>query len=130
MTINWVKGHKTSTHNKAVDKLAKSSAKNATKRRLIISDVRRKLSSKSTIKGSVIPEGQKITIRIIEDKLLKLQKSYWYRYEVMSKGSKYYQNVDTATSTLSLQAGHTYFVRLNADIDNPQIDKVYSEIAS
>lgn len=128
VTINWVKGHKASTHNKAVDRLAKFSAKNATKRKLAISDVRRKLSAKSTVRGSVVPKGQRITVRIIEDKLLKLQKCYWYRYEVMSKGNEYYQNVDTATSLISLQAGHSYSVRLNSDIKNPQFDKVFKEI--
>ena len=128
VTINWVKGHKSSTHNKAVDRLAKNSAKNATKQKLAISDVRRKVSKKTTELGSVVPSGQILTIRIIEDRLLKLQKRFWYRYEVMSKRSAYYQNVDVATSIISLQAGHTYFVKLNADTKNPMIDKVFKEL--
>jgi len=126
--FKWVKAHKVSVHNKAVDKLAKMSAKTDSRRHISVEDVRRKKSSKSTVIGSVVPTGQKITIRIIQDKLLKLHKMIRYRYEVMSKSSPYYQNVDFAISGISMAAGHTYFVRLNNEPKNPRIVKVFREI--
>lgn len=126
--FKWVKAHKISVHNKAVDKLAKSSAKTDSKRRLSVVDVRRKLSGKSTQVGSVKPEGQILTIRVIQDELLKVQKLYRYRYEVLSKRSPYYQNVDFAVSRISMSAGHTYIVRMNDDSKNPQIIKVFREV--
>lgn len=126
--FNWVKGHKSSKHNKTVDKLAKQSAKSAGKQSLIISDVRRKLTQKMTEIGSVVPQGQRLTIRIIEDRLMKVQKCFWYRYEVMSTASEYYGNVDVATSEISLQAGHIYSVRLNNNPRNPRIEKLFKEI--
>ena len=44
--IEWIKGHAKNEHNKAVDKLAKNSAKNATKRLPGFVDVRRKFTKK------------------------------------------------------------------------------------
>lgn len=126
--LNWVKGHKSSKYNKAVDKLAKQSAKNARKQPLSVSDVRRKVTKNKTDIGSVIPKKQRLMVRIIEDRLMKVQKCYWYRYEVMSSSSGYYGNVDVATSDISLQAGHTYSVRLNSDPKNPKIEKLFKEI--
>lgn len=126
--FNWVKGHKSSKHNKTVDKLAKQSAKNARKQMLTVSDVRRKLTKKNTEIGSVVPNGQRLTIRIVEDRLMKVQNCYWYRYEVMSKASAFYNNVDVATSDISLQAGHIYSVRLNSEPKNPRIEKLFKEI--
>lgn len=126
--IKWVKAHKTSVHNKGVDKLAKISAKTDSKRRISVVDVRRKLSSKPTVVGSVKPEGQMLTIRIVQDELLKVQRLYRYRYEVLSKRSSYYQNVDFAISRISMSAGHIYIVRMNSDSKNPQILKVFREV--
>jgi len=83
--FKWVKAHKISIHNKAVDKLAKMSAKTVSRRHLSVVDVRRKKSHKATAIGSVKPKNQKITVRIIEDALLTLHKLYRYRYEVISK---------------------------------------------
>jgi ribonuclease HI len=128
VSINWVKGHKSSQYNKEVDKLAKQSAKNAQKQQIAISDVRRKITKKKTDIGSVVPQGQRLTIRIIEDKLLRVQKCYWYRYEVISKQSEFYGNVDIATSDISLAAGHKYSVRLNSIVKNPRIEKLFKEV--
>ncbi len=128
--IKWVKAHKLSVHNKAVDKLAKISAKTDSKRRISVVDVRRKKSTKTSEVGSINPTGQLLIIRIVQDELMKLHKIYRYRYEVMSKASPYYQNVDFATSSISMAAGHTYAVRLNDDPKNPQIVKVFREISN
>lgn len=126
--IKWVKAHKISVHNKAVDKLAKLSAKKGSRRRISVVDVRKKKSSKSSEAGSVKMESQKVTIRIIQDEYLKIQRCYRYRYEVMSRGSHYHQCVDFITSDIPLSAGHTYYVKLNGDSKNPRIEKVYKEI--
>jgi len=126
--IKWVKAHKISVHNKGVDKLAKTSAKTNSTRRISVVDVRRKKSTKASEIGSVKPTGQLLIIRIVQDELMKLHKIYRYRYEVMSKASPYYQNVDFVTSDISMAAGHTYAVRLNDDPKNPQVVKVFREI--
>jgi ribonuclease HI len=125
--FKWVKGHKSSVHNNAVDKLAKQSAMKKTKKRISIVDVRRRLSPKSVEQGSIKMGGQIAIIRIISDELLKVQKCYRYKYEVLSKTNPFYQNVDFAISDISLSAGHTYFVKFNSDSSNPRIEKVFSE---
>src|SRR6185312_13351298 len=65
--FEWVKGHKASATNKQADKLTKASARGAHKPRLSRSTVRRKISAEKTKKGSVGMEGQRLTIRTIED---------------------------------------------------------------
>ena len=126
--FKWVKGHAKDQHNKAVDKLAKRSAKQATNKPLAIEKIRRKLSEKSVEVGSVSMSDQKISIRIISDKYLKSQKCYRYKYEVISKNSPFKNDVDIIYSDILLNAGHSYFVRLNNDQKNPQILKLYKEI--
>ncbi len=128
--FKWVKGHKLSAHNKAADKLAKASAKRATKKVIYISSVRRKKSKLKTEIGSVKAKGQRITIRIIDDQYLKPQSLYRYRFEVMSRRSEYYRKVDFITSKVLLKAGHTYFVLLNSNPMNPVIEKSYREVLS
>ena len=126
--FKWIKGHKTSTHNKAVDASAKKAAKIKTKKRISIVDVRKKLSSKSTEIGSVKMNNQIAIIRIIQDEYLKVQKCYRYRYEITSKRNPYYQNIDIVTSNCPMSAGHSYFVKFNDSPTNPRVEKVYREI--
>jgi hypothetical protein len=129
--IQWAKGHSASNpHNEAVDKLAKGSAKGVLRAPVSIARVRRKRTDKSTELGSVKPEGQHISIRIITDELLPLQHMYKYKYEVISKGSPYRGNVDTiyADSDVMLSAGHEYYVRLNDDSKQPRIEQVFREL--
>lgn len=129
--IIWVKGHAKDVHNKAVDKLAKKSAKSFLKRPLNTVKLRRKKSSKSTKIGSVEMKGQKLTIHIINDEYLKTQKLSKYRYEVMSKRSHYYQCLDIAYSELHhLKSGHSYVVTFNKNSNNPRILKLIKEINS
>jgi ribonuclease HI len=59
--MKWVKGHRNSQHNKAVDKLAKRSAQQRTGRRLSIVKVRRKVSEQAVERGSVQMLGQRAT---------------------------------------------------------------------
>lgn len=130
VNIEWVKGHAKDPHNKAVDGLAKKSAKSATHDPLHYVDLRRKKSPKKTRLQSVEMLGQRIIIRIITCEYLNYHKVFKLRYEVMSKGSKYYQNVDFIISKDALRTGRTYQVVFNKDIKNPQIVRTIKEIES
>ncbi len=128
--IKWVKGHSKSTHNKAVDKLAKKSAKQPLNKPIKHVNIRRKKTHKSIEVGSVGMEGQRITIHIITSEYLNVQRLWKYKYEVMSKKSKYYKNVDWIFSKPEqyMGAGHIYFVRFNSDLGNPRIEKVFYDV--
>jgi len=73
-------------------------------------------------------EGQKISIRIDTVQRLKKHKLWRYRYEVISKKSKFYKNAAWITSKIPLRDGHDYYVRLNENIGNPQIVKLFRKI--
>ncbi len=126
--IEWVKGHSKDPHNKAADKLARRSANLPLNPPIAVVQVRRKLSQKRTMSGSVEMKGQRLSIRIVTAEYLKTQRTNKYRYEVISKGSKYYQNVDTIFSDIDLRGGHCYLVSVNKNQKNPTITKVHSEI--
>jgi len=128
--IRWVKGHKTSSHNKAADKLARASAKQAVRPPIAIQTVRRKKTTQSMERGSVRLTGQRLTIRIVTDRYFRTQRCYGYTYEVISKASPYFRKMDTAFSDILLRAGHTYFVLMNDSNKNPRIVKLYKEAAS
>jgi ribonuclease HI len=128
--FQWVKGHAKDPHNKAVDKMAKNSAKGVLLPAKTITKVRRKLTDTKVEIGSVKLTGQRLIIRIITDEYLHLPKEYKYKYEVMSKTNEFYGNVDIIYSSLMLNAGHTFFVKVNSDNKNPQIEKLYREINS
>jgi ribonuclease HI len=126
--FHWVKGHAKDPHNKAADKLAKQSAKNASNPPMAVVKVRRKKTQKSLEQGSVKMHGQRILIRVITDEYLKIQKINRYRYEVISPTSKYFGNVDIALSGLLLSAGHTYEVTFNKNQNNPRITRLIAEV--
>jgi ribonuclease HI len=127
--IAWAKGHSASNpHNKAVDKLAKASARGHLREPVTVSRVRRKHTSESTEAGSVKAEGQRVTLRIIQDRWLKPQRMYMYKYEVTSTESRFFGKVDTIYSDQMLSAGHEYEVQLNSDPRRPRIERVYGEV--
>jgi ribonuclease HI len=128
--IRWVKGHKSSKHNKAADKLAKQSSKDQPGQRVGHARVRRKKTSRSTEIGSVRLTGQRLTIRIVAEDYLPVQKMNKWTYEVMSKKSPYYGFIDViyARADMTLRAGHTYQVRMNDDTMTPRITKVFREV--
>jgi len=128
VNFSWVKGHSKDEHNKAVDKLAKKSAKRALKSPLSVVTVRRKISSKSVEIGSVQMHGQRLRIRIITTEYLRVQRLIRYKYEVISKRSNYYGNVDFIFSTLDMRAGHHYEVLVNKDSSIPTVLKVLREL--
>lgn len=128
----WVRGHAKSIHNKAVDRLARKSARNAQNKPLSVVHVRRKLTPKSVEIGSVAMLGQKMSIRIITTEYLKVQRMWKCKYEVVSKRSRFRGNVDIIFSDPDslLKAGHSYYVKVNSDSANPTIEKVFREIAA
>ena len=126
--VQWVKAHKKSVHNNAADKLAKKSAKGPLNPPLNVVSVRRKQTKKSVERGSVHMNGQRVTLRIISCEYLRVQRCWRYKYEVMSKASSYFGNVDWIFSEISLRDGHTYYVRLNDETPNPRILKLYREV--
>lgn len=123
-----VEGHSSDEDNKAVDQLARLSANDPRNKPISNRRVRRKVSDKFTEIGSVKNTGQRITIRIIEGQYLEVQKLYRYRFEVMSKNSPFYRNLDFAVTNELLREGHTYYVKLNKETGNPRIIKVYKEV--
>lgn len=53
-----------------------------------------------------------------------------YRYEVISKSSPYFGNIDIAYAKLEimLNATHRYSVRFNDNTNNPRIVKMFREL--
>jgi hypothetical protein len=82
--IEWVKGHSKDAHNKAVDKLAKQSAKGVLSSPLKVTTVRRKRSTRMVQIGSVPMRGQTLAIRIITDTYLRPQQVFRYKCEVLT----------------------------------------------
>jgi len=130
--FQWVKGHAKNPHNKAVDKLAKQSAKRATQAPLTQVSVRRKRTSEKVQPGNVSMLGQRLSIRIITCEFLRVQHVWKYRYEILSKMSPFFHKVDWIYSAedLLVRDGHSYHVRLNDNQSYPQIVKVYRELHS
>jgi ribonuclease HI len=123
-----VKGHEKNGHHRAADKLARQSAKNPFNPPVAVVKVRRKRSSKSVEPGSVPMRNQRISIRIITDQYLRLQKIYKYKYEVISKSSPYFGKIDFASSKIMLNAGHCYSIRFNDNPHNSTIVKMFKEL--
>jgi len=128
--FRWVKGHRTDQYNKAVDKLAKRSAKLATQAPLTQVSVRRKQTSEMVQPGVVSVRGQRLSIRVITCEYLRVQQVWKYKYEVVSKGSPFCRKVDWVYSQpdVLLRDGHSYHVRLNGDPAYPQVLKVFREL--
>jgi ribonuclease HI len=126
--FNWVRGHSGDVHNNRVDKLAKNGAKSPLKIIFNYVDVRRKITDKTTRKGSVKIKGQRIKIRIIGCEYIKQKKIYKMRYELMSEKSDYFGMVDFIYYSERLREGHTYLVSVKKDANYPQISRVKEEI--
>lgn len=126
--IEWVKGHAKDQYNKAVDKMAKKSAKGVLNKPLFVVQVRRKQTTEMTQIGSVDLYGQRISIRIDAAQYLLPQKINKYTYEVISPTSKFYRMKDIIFSKENLKAGHHYYVVLTKNKNNPEIKKVIREL--
>ena len=121
---------KSSLHSKAVDKLAKASAKGHLNPPLSPTRVRRSRSSAQVSIGSVPMKGQTMTIYLRTDRLMTIQGLFRYRYEVTS--GPYTGLVDDVVSERSilLSAGHEYEVVVNEDQGDPRIVEVLREVLS
>lgn len=129
VSVEWVKGHSVNTHNRTVDQIAKVSAKIPSSKKVSIVKVRRKkFNSERVDIGCVKVCGQRVSIYIVNDEFLREQKIYRYRYQVISKLSPFYKKIDFIYSELLLNAGHSYYVKLNDDNKFPKIVKVFKEI--
>lgn len=128
--IRWVKGHAKDENNKAVDHIAKKSAKCNIKKNFKTRTIRRKISDKKVNVGSIKSTGQRLTIRVIYDEYLKVQKLYKYKIEVLSKRSKYYGNIDFAYSKILLKAGHSYIVSTLENDKLFSISKIIQEVSN
>ena len=126
--IKWVKGHSKDKYNKTADKNARKSAKNPLHKPLSTVSVRRKKTPKSVKIGSVKMRGQRLSIRIFTTEYLTTHRLWKYKYEVISRKSKYVDNVDIIFSTEPLRDGHCYMVVLNKDTANPRITRMLNEI--
>jgi ribonuclease HI len=128
--IKWGKGHSArNPHNKAADKLAKESARRPTRALPRTPTVRRKKTKKTLEPGSVAVQHQRLTIRIVTAQYLSTQRVHRYTYEVMSKRSPFFGNVDVAYSDdPTLRAGHTYYVTMEKRGNLPWIAKCHREL--
>jgi ribonuclease HI len=132
-----VQAHKTNPHNKAVDKLAKASARAAVSPRLPSRvmlgprEVRRKTSLRKTEPRVVAMRGQVETIRIVVLRQIAGRPYHAYKYEVAADGSDDFAAVDEAFAEdgrVEMKAGHVYEVRFRDAAAGRWIDEVLGEI--
>lgn len=123
-----VKGHSGDEHNKVVDRLAKRSRKGVLREPLSNINVRRKITNRTTVRGSVIGEGQRVRIKIVSSEWVKSHKEYKYRFEVLSKKSKYFGNMDFVWHAGNMRVGHIFDVILMDGLDYCRIKKVIKEV--
>jgi hypothetical protein len=129
LEVRKVKGHSKNPHNKAVDKLARNSAKAAVNPSLAPAKLRRKRSPRSLEPGGIPMEGQRLLIHIHRAEHLRIQKIGRDRYSVESPGPHHQAvGIAYAEPVFNLSAGHIYYVRFNEDTKNPRIEEAYFEL--
>jgi hypothetical protein len=119
---------KRSPRTKAVDKLAKRSAKDASTSQLTPSEVRRKRTDRPIEIGSVKMEGQLMTIHIFKSEYQPMHGVSKYWYSVESKSSPYYKRASVIYSELHHLRRRAYRVRVNQDTGNPRIVREFGEV--
>ena len=133
VNFEWVKAHqkgkKKDLHNDVVDRLAKQGRDCPIKIPFRYVDVRKKISTNKTKKGSVKISGQELTIRIIGCERKKTADTYKMRYEVMSAQSPYYGNLDVIYYNERLMEGHYYEVLTEMQGQVPMIKEVIREVS-
>lgn len=125
--IKWVKGHKTSVHNREADKLAKQSAALPFNKPLSVSQTAKKWSPQKTVRGCVPVQGQEIMIRIVSTEF-KSRADYEYRYEVIDPDDGSFKCVDFVRFHKPLSRHKCLLVRLNFDRASPRIEEVIAEL--
>jgi len=74
---------------------------------------------------------QRLVIRIITAEYLSSPHRLWkYKYEVLSKDSKYCGSVDEIFSEIAIRDGHQYEVRVNDNTKNPRIVELVRELGN
>src|ERR1035437_1797152 len=125
--IKWVKGHAKDPDNKAVDKIAKLSAKKLIRKRNRIITIGRK-KSPLKVDHELNPAGKRLSIYIITAEHLSLQKTDKFKYEVISKKSEYHQQVGIVHGELPMKGRHSYYVSFKKDTKIATRSKVIKEI--
>lgn len=132
-----VRGHKSNPHNKAVDLLAKDSARAAIsarlpgRRMLGPREVRRKIGSRNTEPRVVAMRGQLETIKIVVLREIAGRPHHAYKYEIVGDSSPDRGAVDEAFAEdgrVEMKAGHFYEVRFADAGAGRWIDEVIREI--
>jgi ribonuclease HI len=129
VSITWVPGKK-SPRTKAVDKLAKSSARRASDRQLKPAEVRRKRTDQPIEIGSVGMDGQVMTIHIFKSEYQELHRLSKYWYSVVSEDSPYHGRASVIYSDLHHLRRRVYRVRVNDDTRNPRIVEELGEVTA
>ncbi len=128
-----VKAHSGNTNNDKADKMAKRSARsnvkavnnNQNKNKI----VRFKDFNKfKFVKGSVKMLGQRLRVKIIISSYYKNHNLFKYRFQIISKKSKFFGFVDEIYSKEVLRPNHYYLVILGKDNSRPTFSKVIREI--
>ena len=125
--VVWVKGKKSPT-TKAVDKLAKRSARQASGRQLKPAEVRRKRTDQPIEIGAVGMHGQEMTIHIFKSEYQRVHRLSKYWYSVVSEASP-----DCGKASIIYSSRHdlrrrVYRVRVNDDTNDPKITDVLGEV--
>lgn len=131
VSFEKVKAHSGIEGNEIADNLAKESRKGPSGTiKISVSNVRRSRTTKETIRGSIRGEGQRIRLRVVSGSWLSTHKLYRLRCEVLSKKSKYFENMDFVLSENMMRAGHVYDVVLMNGLDHCRVKKIIREIES
>jgi ribonuclease HI len=132
LLFEWVKGHGKGTakdrHNYRADTLAKDSAKSSVRQSIHRSSVRRKFAPAYTKRGSVRLLGQTLLVYIIEVLRLRVQKTWKYRYQVVSQDSPDRHAIDWIYSSEHMRDGHFYEVQVNDDMRHPRVLALLREV--
>ena len=128
--FEWVKGHAKDTHNKAVDKLAKGIREGCAQS----PDWKRAMQHKSalTVSADDYDARRRLSMQIITDTYMRVQKLYKYKYEILPDNGTLSGKLDLIfhKSKECLCAGHHYEVRVNSDTKNPRVSGSASQIPS
>jgi len=126
LEVVWVK-RKSTPENRRADSLAKRSAEKPSQKTNIVRTPRRPLYSTKYDPGCISVEGQILSVHIYYSEFIA-NGVIEYKYEVVSRSSKFYKMADRAFSTLLLKEGHCYQVRLNTNQKYPQFLKEFGEV--
>jgi ribonuclease HI len=123
--FEWRKG-KSSKYTRLVDRLAKESARGLLDPPITIRSVGHKQTNQPVDQGGVLPAGQVLEVKIVEQMFHRLQRRWRFKYEVLSDGPDI-GKTDFVYGRDRLSRSKIYTVRLNDDREFPQIVEVLNE---